>query len=160
MPDNTTCKLKTTTKCTPVADSAPKTYTILADPDHPATYEELLSAVAVTPVSVGVDAGFLEFKQYSKGVYTGPCDGRGYTNHGVLLTGYGEEKAGSGGGAGSGSGSGEYWHMKNSWNTTWGEQGYMRLSRNSSQRGKSYNTNVTEYFGSCSIAYCPSFPIY
>ena len=103
----------------------------------------------------GVDAGFLEFKQYSTGVYTGPCDGRGYTNHGVLLTGYGRGTEGDLPNMG-----GDYWMMKNSWNTTWGEAGYMRLARNSSQRGKSYNTNVTEYFGTCSIAYCPSFPIY
>ena len=53
LPDNTTCLLKTSTKCTPVQRSAPKNYTILADPDHPATYDDILAAVAKTPVSVG-----------------------------------------------------------------------------------------------------------
>ena len=150
MPDNTTCKLTTSDKCQPVKDSAPKNYTILADPDHPATYEAVLAAVAKTPVSVGVDAGFLEFKQYASGIYDGPCDGRGATNHGVLLTGYGS----------SGNSGTPFWSMKNSWGTAWGEAGYMRLSRNSLQRGKSYWTNVTEWFGTCSIGYCPSFPIF
>ena len=39
-------------------------------------------------------------------------------NHGVLVVGYGLDEA-------SGL---EYWLIKNSWNTTWGDKGYLKIA--------------------------------
>ena len=40
----------------------------------------------------------------------------------VLAAGYGADRAG-----------GDYWLVKNSWGAAWGEAGYIRLARSSSQ---------------------------
>ena len=40
-------------------------------------------------------------------------------NHAVLVVGYGTDEA-------TGL---EYWLVKNSWNTTWGDQGYLKIQR-------------------------------
>ncbi|WP_316576835.1 C1 family peptidase, partial [Klebsiella pneumoniae] len=72
------------------------------------------------PVSVCVDAGHLSFQLYSSGVYyEANCDPLGI-NHAVLAVGYGTE------------GGDDYWIIKNSWGTGWGDAGYMKLTRNKS----------------------------
>ena len=76
-------------------------------------YTALMDAVAtVGPIAISVDASW---GGYEEGVYTGGC---GTTiDHAVQLVGYGEE-------------SGEmYWLVRNSWGTTWGEEGYIKIKR-------------------------------
>nr|CAH7736097.1 unnamed protein product [Callosobruchus chinensis] len=68
----------------------------------------------IGPVSVVVDSFPLIF--YSGGVVTNTsgCESaEKYMNHGVLVVGYGDE----------------YWIVKNSWNASWGENGYFRLKK-------------------------------
>ena len=72
-----------------------------------------MSAVAQQPVSIAIEANQYSFQLYSSGVFTASCDTR--LDHGVLTVGYGSE-------AGTG-----YWKMKNSWGSSWDEQGYVRL---------------------------------
>lgn len=79
----------------------------------------LMSAINLQPVSVAVDAE--SWQTYRGGVMTGFC-GKSL-DHGVLLVGYGTE------------GSNDYWIVKNSWGTSWGEKGYIRLVRGKNQCG-------------------------
>lgn len=84
------------------------------------------NAVAKTTISIGVDAS--QWSYYSGGIYDGYCGTQ--PDHGVTCVGYG------------GSGTGMYWIVKNSWNTWWGENGYIKLKRTDS------TTNV----GQCAVA--------
>jgi C1A family cysteine protease len=79
----------------------------------------LMSAVNIEPVSVAVDAE--SWSSYRKGIMSGPC-GKSL-DHGVLAIGYGTD------------GSQDYWLVKNSWGTSWGESGFIRLIRNKNECG-------------------------
>jgi C1A family cysteine protease len=67
------------------------------------------------PVSVMVASSSLHFQLYKKGIFNGNCGE--IPNHSMLLVGYGDV------------GEGKYWKLKNSWGLSWGQQGYMFLSR-------------------------------
>uniref|UniRef100_A0A7S2IR96 Peptidase C1A papain C-terminal domain-containing protein n=1 Tax=Zooxanthella nutricula TaxID=1333877 RepID=A0A7S2IR96_9DINO len=79
--------------------------------------EALMDAVAQQPVSVGV-AVEEDFRHYASGVFI--CwsfKPGGRLDHAVAAIGYGAD------------GGEEYWLVRNSWGTSWGEAGYMRLRR-------------------------------
>jgi len=95
----------------------------------------LKAAVAKQPVAVAIEADTKYFQSYSGGVLTSSSCGTSL-DHGVLAVGYGEENGQ------------KYWLVKNSWGTSWGEQGYVKI-------GRSESTNDA---GICGIAMDPSFP--
>mmetsp|Transcript_30215 Transcript_30215/g.42109 ORF Transcript_30215/g.42109 Transcript_30215/m.42109 type:complete len:328 (+) Transcript_30215:59-1042(+) len=98
--------------------------------------DSLASAVAQQPVSVAVDAAGTGWQLYSGGIYKGGLFGCGtQLDHGVLAVGYG-----------TASGK-DYWLVKNSWGATWGEQGYIRLSKKGGSGA-----------GTCGIALSASYP--
>jgi len=70
------------------------------------------------PLAVAINATPLQF--YFGGIYypwfSFSCDPAGL-NHGVLIVGYGND------------GSTDYWVVKNSWGSWWGESGYFRIIR-------------------------------
>lgn len=90
--------------------------TISGFQDVPSGDETALAvAVANQPVSVGIDGR--SFQSYGGGVFTADSCGTDLT-HAVTVVGYGVAQDGT-----------LYWLLKNSWGTTWGEAGYMRLER-------------------------------
>lgn len=84
----------------------------------------LKRAVAQQPVSVAIQANLSSFRFYSNGVYSDPMCGNGL-DHGVLIVGYGYDLMLNK----------EYWIVKNSWGEDWGENGYIRIERNSNKDG-------------------------
>ncbi|CAJ0951308.1 unnamed protein product, partial [Mesorhabditis belari] len=84
--------------------------------------QELKKAVAtIGPVAVGIHASQRSFAAYQKGVYFEErCKSNFFSiNHGVVVVGYGTDPV-----------QGDYWLIKNSYGTRWGENGYMRMARN------------------------------
>jgi len=106
-------------------------------------YEDVASTTAALeaacnngPVAIAIEADQSAFQLYTNGVLTGDCGVS--LDHGVLLVGYGTD------------GSNDYWKVKNSWSSDWGEDGYIRLCR---------NCNANRGQGQCGILLSASYPI-
>ncbi len=85
----------------------------LKENDH----DELMDAVANKgPISISVDAS--DWSDYEIGIFDG-CDYKQNmdVNHAVVLVGYGSENGE------------DYWLVRNSWGTYYGEDGYIRVKR-------------------------------
>ena len=96
----------------------------------------LAAAIALEgPVSIGIEADQTAFQFYKSGILTGKCGTS--IDHGVLAVGYGVD------------GGQKYWKVKNSWGSSWGENGYVRICRECDKNGDD---------GECCILCQPSYP--
>ncbi|KAF4714486.1 hypothetical protein FOZ63_007109 [Perkinsus olseni] len=87
------------------------------------TDSALVEAVAKAPVSVALYAN-KAFHHYSQGVFSDTsCNGH-QMNHAAVVVGYGSQ------------GGDDYYIIRNSWGTDWGQKGYMYLKRGVSGEGQ------------------------
>ena len=96
---------------------------------------DMMAALAQQPVSIAIQADQKEFQLYKSGVFTGTCGTQ--LDHGVLAVGYGTLDGE------------DYYLVKNSWGTVWGDNGYIRMGR-----GDSYNKGK----GQCGMLLQASYP--
>lgn len=96
---------------------------------------KLTEAIAnVGPIAIALDASHPSFAFYSEGIYYEPACSSQVSDHTALAVGYGTIGTNT-----------DYYLVKNSWGTNWGEKGYVRMARNK-------NNN-------CAIATYASYPL-
>ena len=98
----------------------------------PNNVDELKAALDKGPVSVAIEADQFVFQFYSGGVINDSSCGT-ELDHGVLAVGYGND------------GTQDYFIVKNSWGSSWGDEGYVRIAAT--------EDNI------CGILSQPSYPI-
>ena len=103
----------------------------------PAKDEDALKQAlgTVGPVSIAIDASCRGFRSYRRGVYSHEGCGAKQSdlNHAVLAVGYGQENGE------------DYWLVKNSWGTSYGDKGYVKIARNKGNM--------------CGVAWMAAFPV-
>jgi len=122
-------------------------------------YSAVMKAlVEIGPLAVNVQADV--WSDYVSGVFDGCKNASNVAiDHVVQLVGYGTDPHG-----------GDYWLIRNSWDATWGENGYIRLKRSSSPEcsedmqpldgtGCAGGPAIQHVCGQCGILFDVSYPL-
>ena len=88
------------------------TYTFAANGD----INMMKKALSHQPIAASLNASQQSFMMYSSGVYDDANCDPNVLNHAITVVGYGTEDGG------------DYWIVKNSWGTSWGDAGYIRVA--------------------------------
>ena len=108
----------------------------------PKSDPDMMTALSKTVVSIGIEADESTFQLYKSGVFTGKCGSS--LDHAVALVGYGTTNGL------------DYYILRNSWGQSWGQSGYMLISRgNDPATGKPYNNGA----GQCGLLMEGSYPV-
>jgi len=120
---------QTTCKYSPTGNVLPKTtsYNYTAQGDETDLKNQLYNRGVI---AVAMQAGTTAFQNYVGGIYS--CANFTAVDHGVLLVGYGTNATTQQ----------DFWILKNSWGTSWGESGYFRVLRN---KGSSLGCGIPDY---------------
>ena len=104
---------------------------------QPNSDQNMMSALMKQPVSIAIEADQKEFQLYKSGIFTGKCGTN--LDHGVLLVGY----------------TSDAYILKNSWSSSWGDNGYMYIGKgNDPSTSKPYNNGS----GQCGLLMQGVFP--
>jgi len=96
----------------------------------PNNEEALRQAVAQGPVAAAIEADAKALQFYESGVLKTDTCGKN-VDHAVTIVGYGVDKGM------------KYWKIKNSWSSSWGESGYMRICRECGRNGHTGECGIT-----------------
>lgn len=132
------------TTCTPVSGTKVASYVTVT----PQSDSAMMTALTVEPVSIAIEADTRSFQLYSGNIYSDfeGCNANSKTkgptsqpniDHAVVLVGYGSQDGQ------------DYYILRNSWGTGWGESGYMRIAK-----GEKYAP-----WGMCGVLYDPMYPV-
>ena len=102
---------------------------------HVKSYDQaqLMAAIAQGPTSVTIDASETVFHAYTGGIISGTACGTSL-DHAVTAVGYGTQGTGK-----------DFYIVKNSWGTSWGDKGFIMMARNTNNM--------------CGIATMSSYPM-
>ncbi len=95
----------------------PEAFLKWVDPLTEDNLKEIVATQGVVAVAIsGYNRGFMS---YSGGVLAPAACNTGEVDHAALIVGYGTTAGGQ-----------DYWLVRNSWSSLWGEQGHIRIARN------------------------------
>lgn len=104
---------------------------------EPENEDALLQSTLKQPISIAIEADQSVFQFYSSGVMDSVTCGTNL-DHAVLLVGWGELDGK------------KYWKVKNSWGSSWGDNGYILIGR---------SVKKQKAVGICGILSLPSYPV-